>query len=203
MKIICIGRNYIEHAAEMNNPIPDKPVFFMKPETALVPKSFPFFYPDFSNEVHYELELVLRICKVGKNIQEKFAHTYFDQISLGIDFTARDIQHQCTREGLPWEICKAFDGSAPVGRFIPKEDLGNLHDLDFRLELNGATVQKSNSGKMIFNFDKIISYVSSFVTLKIGDLIFTGTPAGVGPVKKDDILDCWLKDEKLLSIEVK
>jgi len=203
MKIICIGRNYIDHAAEMNNPIPERPVFFMKPETALVAKHLPFFYPDFSEDVQYELELVLRICKVGKNIQEKFAHSYYDQIGLGIDFTARDLQRNCSSEGLPWEICKSFDGSAPVGTFIPKDELGDLHDLNFHLDLNGKTVQTGNSGKMIFSFDKLISYVSGFVTLKIGDYLFTGTPAGVGPVKKDDLLQAWLGERKLLEIEGK
>lgn len=203
MKIICIGRNYIEHANELNNPLPPEPVFFLKPETALIRAGLPFFYPDFSNNIHYEVELVVRICKLGKHIQEKFAHKYYNEISVGIDFTARDIQDKCKAAGLPWEKSKAFDFSAPVGEFVNKRDLGNLNDLDFSLQINGKTVQKGNSGMMIFSIDNIISYISSFVTLKIGDLIFTGTPAGVGPVQKDDKLTAFLADKKLLEVDVK
>jgi len=203
MKIICIGRNYVEHAHELNNPVPADPVFFLKPETALIRAGLPFFYPDFSNDVHYEVELVLQICKLGKHINEKFAHTYYDAIGIGIDFTARDIQSICKKKGLPWEIAKAFDGSAPVSRFIPKTEFKDLYDIGFSLQKNGETVQKGNSGMMIFNFEKIISYVSRFITLKIGDLIFTGTPAGVGAVQKNDNLKASIGDKILLDILVK
>ncbi len=203
MKIICIGRNYIEHAHELNNPVPAEPVFFMKPETALIRAGLPFFYPDFSKDVHFEVELVLHICKLGKHISEKFAHTYYDKIGIGIDFTARDVQNTCKQKGLPWEIAKAFDGSAPVSKFIPKENFSDPYDINFSLRKNDETVQKGNSGMMIFNFEKIIAYVSRFVTLKIGDLIFTGTPAGVGPVQIHDNLKAYIEDKKLLDLNVK
>ncbi|TVQ92914.1 MAG: FAA hydrolase family protein [Bacteroidetes bacterium] len=203
MKIICIGRNYVEHAHELNNPVPAEPVFFLKPETALIRSGLPFFYPDFSNEVHYEVELVLKVSKLGKHINEKFAHTYYDAIGIGIDFTARDLQSICKQKGLPWEIAKAFDGSAPVSRFIPKTEFKDIYDIEFSLEKNGETVQKGNSGMMIFNFEKIISYVSRFITLKIGDLIFTGTPAGVGAVHKNDNLKASIGEKKLLDLLVK
>ncbi|MBW6478238.1 MAG: fumarylacetoacetate hydrolase family protein [Bacteroidales bacterium] len=203
MKIICIGRNYIEHAHELNNPVPAEPVFFMKPETALIRAGLPFFYPDFSKDVHFEVELVLHICKLGKHISEKFAHTYYDKIGIGIDFTARDVQSICKQKGLPWEIAKAFDGSAPVSKFISRENFADLYDINFSLEKNNETVQKGNSGMMIFNFEKIIAYVSRFVTLKIGDLIFTGTPAGVGPVSIDDNLKAYIEGKKMLDLDIK
>ncbi len=203
MKIICIGRNYIEHAHELNNPVPSQPVFFMKPETALIRGRLPFFYPDFSRDVHYEVELVLKINKLGKHIQEKFAHTYYEHIGIGIDFTARDVQTICKQKGLPWEIAKAFDGSAPVSTFIHKEEFKDLYDINFALSKNDTVVQKGNSGMMIFNFEKIISYVSQFVTLKIGDLIFTGTPAGVGPVVSGDTLKATLEDQIMIHLPVK
>jgi acylpyruvate hydrolase len=203
MKIICIGRNYIEHAHELNNPVPAEPVFFMKPETALIRAGLPFFYPDFSKDVHFEVELVLHICKLGKHINEKFAHTYYDKIGIGIDFTARDVQSICKQKGLPWEIAKAFDGSAPVSKFIPKENFADLYDINFSLQKNNEPVQKGNSGMMIFNFEKIIAYVSRFVTLKMGDLIFTGTPVGVGPVSIDDNLKAFIEDKKLLDLNIK
>ncbi len=203
MKIICIGRNYIEHAHELNNPVPAEPVFFMKPETALIRAGLPFFYPDFSKDVHFEVELVLHICKLGKHINEKFAHTYYDKIGIGIDFTARDVQSICKQKGLPWEIAKAFDGSAPVSKFIPKKNFTDLYDINFSLQKNNETVQKGNSGMMIFNYEKIITYVSRFTTLKIGDLIFTGTPAGVGPVAIDDNLKAYIEDTKLLDLKIK
>jgi acylpyruvate hydrolase len=203
MKIICIGRNYIEHANELNNPVPENPVFFMKPETALIKAGLPFYYPDFSNDIHYEVELVLRICRLGKHIQEKFAQTYFDSIALGIDFTARDIQNTCKQKGLPWEIAKAFDGSAPVSRFVDKNNFPDLHNINFSLSRNDQIVQKGNSGMMIFTFEKIIAYVSQFVTLKIGDIIFTGTPAGVGPVNKSDNLKAYLETELMLNLDIK
>lgn len=203
MKIICIGRNYVEHAHELNNPVPLQPVFFMKPETALIRAGLPFFYPDFSRDVHYEVELVLRINKVGKHIQEKFAHTYYNEIGIGIDFTARDVQENCKKKGLPWEIAKAFDGSAPVSSFLSKEQFQDVYDINFSLKKNNQEVQKGNSGMMLFNFEKIIAFVSQFVTLKIGDLIFTGTPAGVGPVEKNDHLQAFIQDKMLLDLMIK
>lgn len=204
MKIICIGRNYIDHAKELNNPIPEAPVFFLKPESALLPKNHPFFYPDFSNEIHYETELVVRINKVGKNIQEKWAYTYYDEIGIGIDFTARDLQRNCKAKGLPWEIAKAFDFSAPVSRdFVPMQDFPNPDKIRFRMELNGETLQSANSTEMIFSIDQIIAYVSQFMTLKMGDLIFTGTPQGVGEVKIGDKLSCFLEDQEMLELSIK
>jgi len=203
MKIICIGRNYIDHAKELKNPVPEKPVFFMKPDSALVVRNRPFFYPDFSNDVHHELELVIRIERLGRSIPEKFAGRYYSEVALGVDFTARDIQAEMKKKGLPWEIAKGFDYSAPVSEFIPLAELGDPGNLDFHLDLNGNEVQKGNSGDMIFSFDRIISYVSGFMTLKTGDLIFTGTPAGVGPVKINDHLECYLKDRKLMDFYVK
>lgn len=203
MKIICIGRNYIDHAKEMNSPVPENPVFFLKPDTTLLRNNQPFFYPDFSKEVHYELELVLKICRLGRNIQKKFAHRYYKEIGLGVDFTARDLQRSCKEKGLPWEIAKAFDGSAPISKFIKKEELGEIKNLDFHLEKNGDTVQKGNSSQMIFDYDDLICYVSQFITLKIGDLIFTGTPAGVGSVVIGDRLKGYLGDELLLDFFVK
>jgi 2-keto-4-pentenoate hydratase/2-oxohepta-3-ene-1,7-dioic acid hydratase in catechol pathway len=203
MKIICIGRNYIDHAHELNNPIPAQPVFFMKPESAIIRAGLPFFYPDFSKDIHYELELVLRVSKVGKNISEKFAHTYYDAIGVGIDFTARDLQKTCKEKGLPWEMAKAFDGSAPVSDFIPKEAFKDIYDINFSLEKNGKVVQQGNSGMMIFNFEKIIAYISQFLTLKKGDLIFTGTPAGVGPVKIGDELKAMLIKRTMFKLSIK
>jgi len=203
MKIICIGRNYIEHTHELSNPVPAEPMFFLKPETALIRAGLPFYYPWFSNNIHHEIELVLRVCRLGKHIQEKFAKTYYDAVGLGIDFTARDMQDICRQKGLPWEIAKAFDGSAPLGQFVEKDKLNDLFDIDFSLHKNGVEVQKGNSGMMIFSFDKIISYVSKFITLKIGDLIFTGTPAGVGPVQKGDNLKGYLNNELMIDLNIK
>jgi 2-keto-4-pentenoate hydratase/2-oxohepta-3-ene-1,7-dioic acid hydratase in catechol pathway len=204
MKIICIGRNYVEHARELNNPLPKSPVFFLKPDTALLIKNRPFYYPDFSHDIHYETELVLKICKVGKSIPEQFAADFFDQVGLGIDFTARDLQQQCKEKGLPWEIAKGFDYSAPVSdHFIPKEQLPDLQNIQFHLMLNGVKVQDGKSSDMIFSFEKIISYVSGFITLRTGDLIFTGTPAGVGPVKIGDQLEAFLENKKMLSCSIK
>lgn len=203
MKIICIGRNYTDHAKEMNSPVPENPVFFLKPDTTLLRNNQPFFYPDFSKEIHYELELVLKIGRLGRNIQKKFAHRYYKEIGLGVDFTARDLQRNCKEKGLPWEIAKAFDGSAPISKFIKKEELGDINNLDFHLENNGDTVQKGNSSQMIFDYDELICYVSQFITLKIGDLIFTGTPAGVGSVAIGDRLKGYLGDELLLDFFVK
>lgn len=203
MKIICIGRNYSEHAKELGNSIPAEPVFFLKPDSAMLINNQPFFYPDFSKNVHYETELVLKVSRIGKNIEENFAHKYYDEIGIGIDFTARDIQDECKKKGLPWEKAKGFDGSAPIGKFLQKNDFPDLKNITFHGTLNGNTVQKGNSRDMLFSFDAIISYVSKFFTLKIGDLIFTGTPAGVGAVKIDDTLECFIEEEKLLEVRIK
>ncbi len=203
MKIICIGRNYAEHAKELNNPLPAKPVFFMKPDTALLPPHNPFFYPDFSKEIHYEVELVLKISRNGKHIKEKYANTYYDEIGIGIDFTARDLQNDCKQKGLPWEIAKAFDMSAPVGEFVQKTKFKDLGDINFGLKINGEWRQQGNSKDMIFNFEQIIAYVSQFVTLRTGDYIFTGTPEGVGPANINDKFELFIGEEKLLGFNVK
>jgi acylpyruvate hydrolase len=203
MKIICIGRNYAEHAKEMKAETPTEPVFFMKPESAIVRNGDPFFYPDFSKEVHHEVEIILRVCKNGKNVQKKFAHTYYDAIAIGIDFTARDLQAQCKAKGLPWEKAKAFDGSAPMGEFMPLSHFKNINDLNFRLDINGKTVQKGSTKDLIFSYDTVIEYVSRFVTLKMGDLIYTGTPEGVGPVNIEDKMEAFIEGEKLFSCTVK
>ena len=203
MKIICIGRNYSDHAKELNNPIPKEPVIFLKPDTALIHKNEPFFIPDHSKEIHHEVELVIKIMRIGKNITENFANKYYDEIGIGIDFTARDVQQEHKSKGLPWEKAKAFDGSAPLGKFLDKNSFDNINDLDFRLEKNGEIVQQGNSKDMLFSFDQIIANVSKYFTLKIGDLIYTGTPAGVGKVAVDDQLECYIQDQKLLSFRVK
>lgn len=203
MKIICIGRNYREHAKELNNPLPSKPVFFLKPETALLIKNRPFFYPDFSKEIHYETELVIKIGKNGKHIGEKFASSYFSEIALGVDFTARDLQQECKTKGLPWEVAKGFDQSAPISKFIALDDLQNKNEIGFRLELNGKNVQTGNSTDMVFGFEKLISYVSRFITLRMGDIIYTGTPEGVGPVKIGDRLTGYIEDRKMFDFVVK
>lgn len=204
MKIICIGRNYADHAKELNNPLPKEPVFFFKPDTAILPKKQPFYIPSFTDDLHHELEIVIKINKLGKNISEKFAHTYYEEIGLGIDFTARDIQQQCKEKGLPWEKAKAFDYSAPMGeKFLHKSELQDLNNISFKLLKNGEIAQQGNTSNMIFNFDKIIAYISQFVTLKIGDLIFTGTPAGVSQVNIGDRLEGFIGDEKLLDLKIK
>ena len=203
MKIICIGRNYIEHAKELSNPVPKKPVFFMKPDTALLQKNNPFFYPSFSKEVHYEVELVLRICKNGRHIGENFARNYYDQIGIGIDFTARDIQAECKKKGLPWEIAKAFDQSAPIGKFLKTDEINDLNAIDFSLKINDEIRQVGNSKDMIFSFNQIISYVSKFITLREGDYIFTGTPEGVGLTRIDDHFEAFIEGHKLLDFNVK
>lgn len=203
MKIICIGRNYVEHAKELNNEVPSKPVFFMKPDSALVTANRPFFYPDFSNDVHHELEVVIRIDRLGRSIEEQHAKRYFSEIGLGVDFTARDLQSEMKKKGLPWEIAKGFDYSAPVSEFLPVKQFKDLNNLSFQLDLNGKPVQNGNTSLMIFSFEKIISYVSRYVTLKTGDLIFTGTPAGVGPVAINDRLEAYLEGEKLMDFPVK
>ncbi len=203
MKIICIGRNYAAHIEELKNEKPGKPVVFLKPDTALLKGGAPFYYPDFSENIHHELELALKISKEGKYIQPQFAYRYFEEIGLGIDFTARDLQDQCKAKGLPWEIAKAFNGSAPIGNFKPVSDFSDLKDIDFHLEINGELKQKGNTSLMLFDFATIISYVSQFFTLKKGDLIYTGTPAGVGPVKIGDQLTGFIGTEKMLDFEVK
>lgn len=204
MKIICIGRNYVAHAHELNNEIPDEPVFFMKPDSALLRNNDPFYIPDWTADVHHEIELVIKINRLGKNIEKSFAHRYFDEIGLGIDFTARDVQQQLKTKGLPWEKAKAFDQSAVLGStFIDKTVFPVPEAINFKLALNGKTVQDGNSELMLFSFEEIIANVSKYVTLKIGDLIYTGTPAGVGPVKIGDHLEGYLEDKKLLDFLVK
>ena len=204
MKIICIGRNYADHIAELHNEVPAVPVIFLKPETALLQRGQPFFIPDFSQDIHHELELVLRVSKNGRHIDEQFAHTYFDAIGLGIDFTARDLQSELKKKGLPWELSKAFDGSAPISQtFRPAVEFADLTNINFHLDVNGETRQTGNSGLMLHPFAKIISFVSKYFTLKMGDLIFTGTPAGVGPVRVGDQLTGHLEGEKLLELAVR
>lgn len=203
MKIICIGRNYANHAKELGNPLPKEPLIFMKPDTALLRENRPFYYPSFSNDIHYEVELIIKISKIGKNIQQKFAHKYYDTISLGIDFTARDLQQKCKEKGHPWERAKAFDSSALIGAFKKKEDYKNLNDLNFSLKKNGEIVQIGNTNDMIFKIDELISYISQFYTLKIGDLIYTGTPEGVGPVILGDRLEGFIEDEKIFHTTIK
>jgi acylpyruvate hydrolase len=203
MKILCIGRNYHEHIKELNHTVPSAPVFFLKPDTSLLIRNRPFFLPDFSSEIHYEVELVLKICKVGRRIQKKFAHTYYNEIGIGLDFTARDLQNISKKQGLPWLISKGFDNSAPIGKFLPKSRFPDPGNINFHLDLNGMTVQKANSNEMIFPFDDIISYISQFITLKTGDLVFTGTPSGVGPVKQGDLLEAYIEGERLLKCDVK
>ena len=203
MKIICIGRNYKNHAKELGNDIPKEPLFFLKPDTAIQPKGHPFFIPDFSNEIHHEIEIVLKVSKNGKHINQKFAHNYFQEIGLGIDFTARDIQENCKRNGLPWEIAKGFDGSAQISNiFFNKKEMV-LNNINFSLKNNNITKQIGNSNNMIFSFDEIISYVSKFITLKTGDLIYTGTPSGVDKVSKGDVLTGFIEKKKILEVKVK
>ncbi|XZF14822.1 fumarylacetoacetate hydrolase family protein [Chitinophagaceae bacterium MMS25-I14] len=202
MKIICIGRNYAAHAKELNNDVPDEPVLFMKPKNALTATDKPVYYPEFTDDLHYECEVVVKICKNGKFVSEKAASNYYNEITLGIDFTARDVQQRLKQKGLPWEVAKAFDGSAAVGRFIPISKEINLQALPFQLKLNGETVQDGNTADMIFNINKIIEYASQFFTLNIGDLIFTGTPEGVGPVTVYDHLEGFLQGQKLLDVNI-
>ncbi|WP_432713505.1 fumarylacetoacetate hydrolase family protein [Pedobacter sp.] len=203
MKIIAIGRNYAAHAQELNNPVPTTPVIFMKPDTALLKDNRPFYIPDFSNDIHYELEVVLKICKEGKHIQEKFAANYYEEIGLGIDFTARDIQSRHKEKGLPWELAKAFDNSAAISNFIPKANAGNLYDINFELQINKESRQQGNTKNLLFSFEYIISFVSQYITLKKGDLIFTGTPEGVGQVLAGDHLEATLNGEQLLNFNIK
>ena len=203
MKIICIGRNYLAHVKELDNALPTEPMFFMKPETALLPEGEPFPYPDFSKEVHYETELVLRICKTAKAIDEEKASEYYDAITVGIDFTARDLQSRCKAKGHPWEIAKAFDYSAPIGKFKKISELKNADDIAFGMKLNGEWVQQGHSRDMIFSFDRSIAHVSRFVTLNEGDIVFTGTPQGVGEVHVGDRLELFLEGESVFGFRVK
>jgi len=203
MKIIAIGRNYAEHAKELNNPVPTTPVIFMKPDTALLKDNKPFYYPEFSQDIHHEIELVLKVSKEGKHISEKFAADYFDEIGLGIDFTARDIQSRHKEKGLPWELAKGFDNSAPISNFLPKSQFNDLYDLNLKLDVNGETRQNGNTKDLLFSFDKLIAFVSQYITLKKGDLIFTGTPEGVAAVKPGDKLEGYLQGEKMLDFYVK
>ena len=204
MKIICIGRNYAKHAEELNNPIPQEPVVFLKPDTAVLLKKHPFFIPEHSNNVHHEIELVVKINRLGKHIETRFAHKYYNEIALGIDFTARDVQDDCKNKGLPWEKAKAFDGSAAVSNFFSLESLKKeINNIDFYLDINGKKVQEGNTKQMLFSVDQLISHVSKYFTLKTGDLIFTGTPAGVGPVQREDLLELYLEGKRIFYFNVK
>ena len=203
MKIICVGRNYKKHIFELKNIVPEEIVFFLKPETAIPQKNQPFFIPDFSNDIHHEIELVIRINKTGKHIQKKFSNTYYNQITLGVDFTARDLQQKLKEKREPWEKAKSFDNSAPIGRLISKERFSDINNINFTLFKNKKQVQSGNTKDMIFKIDEIIAYVSKFITLKKGDLIFTGTPDGVGKVEKEDILEGYIENEKILDFKVK
>lgn len=203
MKIICIGRNYANHIEELKNERPSEPVVFMKPDSAVLLKQHPFVIPEFSDDIHHEIELIVKINKVGKYIEPKFAHKYYDEISVGIDFTARDLQTKLKEKGLPWEKAKAFDGSAVIGEFLHKSQFVSLENITFELTNNNSTVQKGNSNLMLWNIDELVSYVSQYFTLKIGDIIFTGTPEGVAAVKPDDVLEGFLEGQKLFRIQVK
>lgn len=203
MKIICIGRNYTNHIEELKNERPTEPVVFMKPDSAVLLKQHPFVIPEFSEDVHHEIEIIVKINKVGKYIEPKFAHKYYDEISVGIDFTARDLQEKLKAKGLPWEKAKAFDGSAVIGEFLPKNQFSSLENITFELTNNGKIAQKGNSSHMLWKIDELVAYVSQFFTLKIGDIIFTGTPEGVAAVKPDDILEGFLEGKQLFRIQVK
>jgi len=203
MKIICIGRNYANHIEELKNERPTEPVVFMKPDSAILLKQHPFVIPEFSEDIHHEIELIVKISKVGKYIEPKFAHKYYDEISVGIDFTARDLQSKLKEKGLPWEKAKAFDGSAVIGEFLPKSQFVSLENVTFELKNNDCTVQKGNSKMMMWTIDELVSYVSQYFTLKIGDIIFTGTPEGVAAVKPNDVLEGFLEGHKLFRIQVK
>lgn len=203
MKIICIGLNYRKHAAELGWPLPKEPVVFLKPDSSLLKKNKPFFLPGFSDDIQYEVEIVVKISKLGKGISAKFAHRYYDEVTLGIDVTARDIQARQKNDGMPWELSKCFDGAAPVGEFLPISSIKDVKDIDFRLEINGNTVQAGNSSDMIFCIDQIIEYISQYFTLKTGDLIFTGTPPGVGRLNKNDNLVAYLGDKPVLDFMIR
>lgn len=202
MKILAIGRNYVEHIQELNNEKPDEPVVFSKPDTAIIRDNDPFYYPDFTQDIHHEVEVVIRICREGKSIDPKFAHKYYDQFGIGIDFTARDLQSKLKSKGLPWELAKGFNGSAPISAFRSTEGY-DLKNLNFGLKIDGKEVQKGNTSLMMFHIDYLVSYVSRFFTLKTGDLLFTGTPKGVGPVQIGNRLEAFLEDEKVMDFEIK
>lgn len=203
MKIICIGLNYRKHATELGRPLPSEPVVFLKPDSSLLKNNKPFFLPGFSSMIHYEAEVVVKISKLGKGIAAKYASRYYDEITVGIDITARDIQNRNSAAGLPWELSKCFDGAAPLGRFVPVSTVSDINNIDFRLEINEKTVQQGNTSDMIFSIDEIVAYISNYFTLKTGDLIFTGTPAGVGPLRKNDNLVAYLGNEALLDMMIR
>ena len=203
MKIICIGRNYTKHIEELHNERPSEPVIFLKPDTAILPKNMPFFIPDFSDDIHHEVEILVRINRVGKHIEPKFAHKYYDEIGLGIDFTARELQSKLKEKGLPWEKAKAFDGSAVIGNFLPKKNFESLNSINFELTNNGALVQKGCTSNMLWKIDELIAYVSQYFTLKIGDIIFTGTPEGVARVNTNDVLEGFIEGKSIFKIQVK
>jgi 2-keto-4-pentenoate hydratase/2-oxohepta-3-ene-1,7-dioic acid hydratase in catechol pathway len=203
MKIICIGRNYADHIEELKNERPKEPVVFLKPDTTIGQRNTPFYIPDFSSDVHHEIEIIVKINRIGKHIQEQFAHKYYDQISVGIDFTARDLQTQLKAKGLPWEKAKAFDGAAVLGQWLPKKEFKDLQNLNFELTKNDASVQRGHTRLMLYTIDQLIAYVSEFFTLKIGDILFTGTPAGVGAVQENDRLEGFLEGQKLLDLKIK
>ena len=203
MKILCVGRNYAAHIEELNNERPTDPIIFFKPESAVLTKNAPMYYPDFSSDIHYEVEILVKICKVGKYVDPKFAHKYYDEIGLGIDFTARDLQQKAKEKGLPWDLAKGFNGSAPISKFVPKSKFMDVMNISFSLKQNGELRQQGNTSLMIFNIDFLISYISKFVTLKKGDIIFTGTPKGVGPVKIGDVLEGYIENEKMLKVAIK
>ena len=203
MKIICIGRNYASHIEELQNERPTEPVVFMKPDSAVLLKQHPFVIPEFSQEIHHEIELIVKISKVGKHIEAKFSHKYYEEISVGIDFTARDVQDQLKAKGLPWEKAKSFDGSAVIGEFLPKNQFDSLKNITFELTNNNKSVQKGNASHMLWKIDELISFISQYFTLKIGDIIFTGTPEGVAMVKPEDVLEGFLEGNKLFSIKIK
>ncbi|MCW8981736.1 MULTISPECIES: fumarylacetoacetate hydrolase family protein [Altibacter] len=203
MKIICIGRNYAAHIEELNNERPEHPVVFLKPDTAILLKKQPFFIPEFSNDVHHEVEILVKIKKIGKHIEKKFAHKYYDEIGLGIDFTARDLQTQLKEKGLPWEKAKAFDGAAVIGNFLPKSEFKDVDNIQFHLKKNGTVVQEGNTALLLWKIDELIEYVSKYFTLKIGDIIFTGTPAGVAKVNPNDTLTGYIEEKEVFSIKVK
>ena len=203
MKIICIGRNYVKHIEELQNERPDEPVIFLKPDTAVIPKKFPFVIPPFSNEVQHEVEILVKINKVGKYIEPKFAHKYYDEIGLGIDFTARDVQNKLKEKGLPWEKAKGFDGSAFISEFLPKNLFSSVENITFELQKNGESAQKGNTSHMLWRIDEIIAHISQYFTLKKGDIIFTGTPEGVSAVKPDDVLEGFIENKKLFRLQIK
>ncbi|MEA4984924.1 putative protein YcgM [bioreactor metagenome] len=203
MKILAIGQNYVEHNKELNSKNPTEPVVFMKPDTALLKNNKPFFIPDFTDELHYETELIVKINRLGKNIAKRYAHRYYAEIGLGVDFTARDIQKKLKSNGHPWEICKAFDNSAVIGNFMPVSEISDIQNIEFHLEINGKTVQQGNSKDMIFPIDELIAYTSKFFTLKIGDILFTGTPVGVGKVQVGDRLEGYIFNQKMFDFKIK